>query len=169
MPQFDTHFFSSLIFWEIISFAVLLFILWKYAFPPILQTLDERERKIRESIESAERRSAEAEQRMAEYEAKMKASQKEAEEMIAQAKARAQQMKEENERQLSADAERIKATAAREIEQERRKAVDDVRRYVGELALQVAGKVLERSLTDADHKRLADESLAAVAKDFEKS
>ncbi len=169
MPQFDTHFFSSLIFWEIISFAALLFILWKYAFPPILQTLDERERRIRESIESAERRSAEAEQRMAEYEAKMKASQKEAEEMIAQAKARAQQMKEDNERQLSADAERIKATAAREIEQERRKAVDDVRRYVGELALQVAGKVLERSLTDADHKRLADESLAAVAKDYEKS
>lgn len=168
MPQFDTHFFSSLIFWEIVSFAALLFILWKYAFPPILQTLDERERKIRESIESAERRSAEAEQRMAEYEAKMKASQKEAEEMIAQAKARAQQMKEDNERQLSADAERIKATAAREIEQERRKAVDDVRRYVGELALQVAGKVLERSLTDADHTRLADESLAAVAKDFEK-
>ena len=169
MPQFDTHFFSSLIFWEIISFAILLFILAKYAFPPILHTLDERERKIRESIESAERRSAEAERRMAEYEAKMKASQKEAEEMIAQAKARAQQMKEDNERQLSADAERIKATAAREIEQERRKAVDDVRRYAGELALQVAGKVLERSLTDADHKRLADESLAAVAKDFEKA
>jgi F-type H+-transporting ATPase subunit b len=169
MPQFDTHFFSSLIFWEIISFAILLFILAKYAFPPILHTLDERERKIRESIESAERRSAEVERRMAEYEAKMKASQKEAEEMIAQAKARAQQMKEDNERQLSADAERIKATAAREIEQERRKALDDVRRYVGELALQVAGKVLERSLTDADHKRLADESLAAVAKDYEKS
>ncbi|TSA05648.1 MAG: ATP synthase F0 subunit B [Nitrospiraceae bacterium] len=169
MPQFDTHFFSSLIFWEIVSFAILLFILAKYAFPPILHTLDERERKIRESIESAERRSAEAERRMAEYEAKMKASQKEAEEMIAQAKARAQQMKEDNERQLSADAERIKTAAAREIEQERRKALDDVRRYAGELALQVAGKVLERSLTDADHKRLADESLAAVAKDFEKS
>ncbi|TAL10626.1 MAG: ATP synthase F0 subunit B [Nitrospirae bacterium] len=169
MPQFDTHFFSSLIFWEIVSFAVLLFILAKYAFPPILETLDARERKIRESIESAERRSAEAERRMAEYEAKMKASAKEAEEMIAQAKVRAQQMKEENERQLSADAERIKAAAAREIEQERRKALDDVRRYAGELALQVAGKVLERSLTDADHKRLADESLAAVAKDFGKS
>ncbi|MBI3810465.1 MAG: F0F1 ATP synthase subunit B, partial [Nitrospirae bacterium] len=169
MPQFDTHFFSSLIFWEIISFAILLFILAKYAFPPILRTLDERERKIRESIESAERRSAEAERRMAEYEAKMKASQKEAEEMIAQAKARAQQRKEDNERQLSADAERIKTAAAREIEQERRKARDDVRRYAGELALQVAGKVLERSLTDADHKRLADESLAAVAKDYEKS
>lgn len=169
MPQFDTHFFSSLLFWEIVSFAILLFILAKYAFPPILQTLDERERKIRDSIESAERRSAEAETRMAEYEAKMKAAAREAEEMVAQAKVRAQQMKEDNERQLSADAERIKAAAAREIEQERRKALDDVRRYAGDLALQVAGKVLERSLTDADHKRLADESLAAVAKDFEKA
>ncbi|HEX9284932.1 MAG TPA: F0F1 ATP synthase subunit B [Nitrospirales bacterium] len=169
MPQFDTHFFSSLLFWEIVSFAVLLFILAKYAFPPILQILDERERKIRESIESAERRSAEAERRMAEYEAKMKASQKEAEEMVAQAKMRAQQMKEENERQLQADAERIKAAAAREIEQERRRAIEDVRRYASDLALQVAGKVLERSLTDADHKRLADEALTSVAKDYEKT
>lgn len=169
MPQFDTHFFSSLIFWEIVSFAVLLFILAKYALPPILETLDARERKIRESIESAERRSAEAERRMAEYEAKMKASQKEAEEMIAQAKARAQQMKEENERLLQADAERIKAAAARDIEQERRKALEDVRRHVADLALRVAEKVVERSLTDADHKRLADEALAAVARDYEKA
>ncbi len=169
MPQFDSHFFSSLLFWEVISFGILLFILAKYAFPPIVETLDARERKIRDTIEAAERRSAEAEKRMAEYEAKMKASQKEAEEMIAQAKARAQQMKEENERQLSADAERIKSAAAREIEQERRKALEDVRRYAGDLALQVAGKVLERSLTDADHKRLADEALSSVAKDFEKS
>jgi F-type H+-transporting ATPase subunit b len=99
----------------------------------------------------------------------MKASQKEAEEMIAQAKARAQQMKEENERQLQADAERIKAAAARDIEQERRKALEDVRRHVADLALRVAEKVVERSLTDADHKRLADEALAAVARDYEKA
>ncbi len=169
MPQFDTHFFSSLIFWEIVSFAALLFILAKYAFPPILQILDERERKIRESIEAAERQRVEAERRMAEYDAKMKAAQKEAEELVAQAKARTQQMMEENERRMSAEAERIKAGAAREIEQERRKAVEDVRRYAGELGLRVAEKVLERSLTDADHKRLADEALTAVAKDFEKS
>lgn len=169
MPQFDTHFFSSLLFWEWISFGVLLFFLYKYAFPGILKALDERAQKIRENIESAERSRAEADRRLAEYEAKMKAAQTEAEALIEQAKARVQHLQEENERRLSADAERIKAAAAREIEQERRKALDDVRRYAGELALQVAGKVLERSLTDADHKRLADESLAAVAKDFEKS
>jgi F-type H+-transporting ATPase subunit b len=88
--------------------------------------------------------------------------------MIAQAKVRAQHMMEENERRMSAEAERILANAAREIEQERRKALEEVRRFAGELSLRVAEKVLERSLTDADHKRLADEALTAVAKDFEK-
>ncbi|HZC67114.1 MAG TPA: F0F1 ATP synthase subunit B [Nitrospirales bacterium] len=169
MPQFDTHFFSSLLFWEWVSFGILLFLLYKYAFPGILNVLDERERKIRGSIEAADRQRAEAERRMAEYDAKMRSAQKEAEEMVAQAKVRAQQMMEENERRMSAEAERIKASAAREIEQERHKALDDVRRYASELGLRVAEKVLERSLTDADHKRLADEALTAVAKDFEKS
>ena len=169
MPQFDPHFFSSLIFWEIVSFAALLFILAKYAFPPILEALDARERKIRESIESAERQRVEVDRWMAEYEAKMKAAQKEAEALVEQAKARAQHLMEENERRLTADAERIKAAAGREIDQERRKALEDVRRHVADLALRVAEKVVERSLTDADHHRLADESLAAVAKDYEKS
>jgi len=142
--------------------------LYKYAFPEILKALDERGQKIRETIEAAERQRAEADRRMAEYEAKMKAAQKEAEDVVAQAKVRAQHLMEENERQMSAEAERIKAGASREIEQERRQAVEDVRRYASELGLRVAEKVLERSLTDADHQRLADEALTAVAKDFEK-
>jgi F-type H+-transporting ATPase subunit b len=169
MPQFDTQFFSSLLFWEWVSFGVLLFILYKYAFPGILKALDERAQKIRENIEAAERQRAEAEQRLAEYEAKMKAAHKEAAEVIAEAKVRAQHLMEENERRMSAEAERIKTGAAREIEQERRQAIEDVRRYASELGLRIAEKVLERSLTDADHQRLADEALTAVAKDLEKS
>ena len=169
MPQFDTHFFSSLLFWEWVSFGVLLFFLYKYAFPGILNILDARERKIRESIESAERSRAEADRRLAEYDAKLKAAQKEAEALIEQAKARVQHLQEENERRLSADAKRIKTAAARDIDQERRKALEDVRGHVADLALRVAEKVVARSLTDSDHKRLADESLAAVAKDYEKS
>jgi len=169
MPQFETHFFSSLIFWEIVSFAALLFVLAKYAFPPILECLDARERKIRERIESAERLLAEADRRMIEYEAKMKSAQKEAETMILEAKLRAQHVQEENERRLSADAERIKAAATRDIDQERRRALEEVCRSVSDLALLIAEKLVERSLNDADHKRLVEESLAAVAKDYEKS
>lgn len=169
MPQFETHFFSSLIFWEIISFGILLLVLAKYAFPPILEGLDARERKIRETIESAERLRIEADRRMVEYEAKIKAAQKESEAMMEQAKARAQHLLEENERRLTLDAERIKAAAHREIEQERRRVLEEIRGYTTDLALRVAEKLLERSLTDEDHQRLAEESLAAVARDYEKS
>ena len=79
MPQFDAHFFSSLIFWEVLSFSILFWILYKYAFPPILKTLENRERKIRESLDQAEEnRSATAEQKLKEYEAKLQVAATEA-------------------------------------------------------------------------------------------
>jgi len=163
MPQFDTHFFSSLIFWEFISFGILFWVLWKYAFPPILQTLDERERKIKESLEQADRHRAEAEQKMQEYEAKLKTASREAETLLAAAKDRAQRIMEENEQRLRIETQRSKEDATREIDQERRRAIQEIRNQTTEIALLVAEKVVGRSLTDADHKRMADEALSAVA------
>ena len=163
MPQFDTHFFSSLIFWEFLSFGILFLVLWKYAFPPILQTLDERERKIKESLEQADRHRAEAEQKMQEYEAKLKTASKEAETVLAAAKDRAQRIMEENEQRLRTETQRSKEDAAREIDQERRRAIQDIRNQTTEMALLVAEKVVGRSLNDADQKRMADEALSAVA------
>jgi F-type H+-transporting ATPase subunit b len=167
MPQFESHFFSSLIFWEIVSFGILLWVLYKYAFPPILETLETRERKIRESLEQAERLRVEAERRMQEYEAKLTVASRDAEAVLIQAKERAQRLLDENEQRLVAEAERVKADAAREIDQERRKAIQEIRNQATDLALLVAEKVVERSLTDADHRRLADEALAAVEKTYQ--
>lgn len=163
MPQFDTHFFSSLLFWELVSFGILLWVLYKFAFPPILEVLENRERKIRESLEQAERHRLEAERRLQEYESKMAAAARDAEGILIQAKERAQRTLEENEQRLVAEAERIKADATREIEQERRRALRDIRNQTTDLALLVAEKVVERSLTDSDHRRLADEALQAIA------
>ncbi|MSR24672.1 MAG: ATP synthase F0 subunit B [Nitrospiraceae bacterium] len=163
MPQFDTHFFSSLIFWEFLSFGILFWVLWKFAFPPILQTLDERERKIKESLEQADRHRAEAEQKMQEYEAKLKTASKEAETLLAAAKERAQRIMEENEQRLRTETQRSKEDATREIDQERRRAIQDIRNQTTEMALLVAEKVVGRSLNDADHKRMADEALASIA------
>ncbi len=163
MPQFDTHFFSSLIFWEIVSFGVLLWVLYKFAFPPILEALETRERKIRESLEQAERHRTEAERKLREYEAKLAAAAQEAETVLSRAKERAQHLLEENEQRLKTEAERMKADATREIEAERRRAIQDIRNQTTDLALQIAEKVVERSLTDADHRRLADEALKAIS------
>jgi F-type H+-transporting ATPase subunit b len=164
MPQFESHFFSSLIFWEIVSFAILFFVLYKFAFPGILAALEEREKKIKDSLDQAERHRSEAERKLKEYEAKLNAASKDAEGIMAAAKERAQRLLEENEQRLSAEAERIKGDATREIDQERRKAIQEIRTQTTDMALMVAEKVVERSLNDADHRRLADEALEALAK-----
>ncbi len=163
MPQFDVHFFSSLIFWELVSFGILLWVLYKFAFPPILDALETRERKIRDSIEQAEQNRLTAEQRLAEYEAKLRGAAREAEAVVAEAKAKAQRLLEENEQRLRTESERIQAETAREIERERRKALQDIRNEAADLALTVAERVLERSLSDDDHRRLAREAVQAVA------
>ena len=164
MPQFESHFFSSLIFWEVVSFAILLFVLYKFAFPGILAALEEREKKIKNSLDQAEHHRSEAERRLREYEARLAAASNEAEGILAAAKERAQRLLEENEQRLTAEAERIKGDATREIDHERRKALQEIRTQTSDLALMVAEKVVERSLNDADHRRLADEALDALAK-----
>jgi F-type H+-transporting ATPase subunit b len=168
MPQFESHFFSSLIFWEIVSFAILFFVLYKYAFPGILSILEEREKKIKDSLDQAERHRSEAEHKLREYEAKLNAAAKEAESIMAAAKERVQRLMEENEQRMTVEAERIKGDAMREIEQERRRAIQDIRAQTTDLALMVAEKVVQRSLTDADHRKLADDALDALSKSYQR-
>src|SRR4030095_9856676 len=139
MPQFESHFFSSLIFWEVVSFGILLFVLYKFAFPGILSALEERERKIKDSLAQGEIHRWAAQER-------------------------AQRVGEENEQPLIAEADRIKGDATREIDHERRRAIQEIRTQTTDLALMVAEKVVQRSLTDADHRRLADEALDALSK-----
>ena len=163
MPQFDSHFFSSLIFWELLSFGILFWVLYKFAFPPILQTLENREKKTRESLDQAEQNRAAAEQKLQEYQAKLQMAAKEVETIMSEAKQKAQRLLDENEQRLRAESQRIKEEATQDIERERRKAVQDIRNQTADLAILVAEKVIGRSLSDDDHRRFAQETLAAVA------
>jgi len=168
MPQFEPDFFSSLIFWEVISFAILLFVLYKYAFPGILGALEEREKRIKDSLDQAEHHRSEAERKLKEYEAKLNSAAKDAEAILAAAKERAQRLMEENEQRMTTEAERIKGDATREIDHERRKALQDVRSHTTDLALMVAEKVVQRSLNEADHRKFADEALEALSKSYQR-
>ena len=163
MPQFDTHFFSSLIFWELLSFGILLWVLYKFALPPILETMETRERKIRESLDQAEQNRAAAERKLKEYEAKLQVAAKEVETILTEAKLKAQRLLDENEQRLRVESQRIKEETTQEIDRERRKAIQDIKNQSAELAILVAEKVIGRSLSDDDHRRCAQEALAAVA------
>jgi F-type H+-transporting ATPase subunit b len=130
--------------------------------------LEEREKKIKDSLDQADRHRSEAERTLKEYEAKLSMAAKEADGILAAAKERAQRLMEENEQRMTVEAERIKGEATREIDHERRKAIQDIRAQTTELALMVAEKVVLRSLNEADNRKFADEALEALSKSYQR-
>jgi F-type H+-transporting ATPase subunit b len=159
MPQFDTHFLTPLLFWSAVSFAILLFLLKRYAFPAITEILDARERTIAENLAKAERARKDAEQLLAEYQAKLKAAQQEATAMIDQARKQAQQVAEDNQRRVKQDTDRMLATAREEMARERVRVSKELKDQAVELVIAASERILKRSLTDADQKRLVKEAI----------
>jgi F-type H+-transporting ATPase subunit b len=159
MPQFDTHFLTPLLFWSAVSFAILLFLLKRYAFPAITEILDARERTITENLAKADRARKDAEQLLAEYQAKLKTAQQEAIAMIDQARKQAQQVAEDNQRRVKTDTDRMLATAREEMARERVRVSLELKDQAVELVIAASERILKRSLTDADQKRLVKEAI----------
>lgn len=162
MPQFDTHFLSSLLFWSVISFAILLYLLKRYALPGIVEILEMREKKIKDNLDQAERLKQEAQQLLNQYEAKLKAVQDEGKAILDKARMHAQEQLEENERRMEQETQRMLAEARSEIQRDQQKALQQIQRTAVDLTLLAAEKVLARSLNDADHRRLIDEALRDI-------
>ncbi len=166
MPQFETQFLTPLLFWSIVSFGLLLFILYKYAFPPLLEVLDAREKKIKESLEHAERLQQEARVLMSEYETRIKNARQETEAILEKARARSQQILEESAKSSRQESERMIASARQEIEREKIKLMKEVRQFTGDLVVSATEKLLQRTLNKADHQRLIEESIELVAQSY---
>ncbi len=163
MPQFDLHFLSPLVFWSVVSFGALLFLLYRYAFPVIFRALEEREKTIKDSLDQAERLKQEAQQLLAQYEARLKSVHDEGRMILDAARQQAQLQLEENERRMEQEAQRMLAEARSEIQREQQQVLREVQRAAVDLTLLAAEKVLSRSLTDADHRRLIDEAVQEIA------
>jgi F-type H+-transporting ATPase subunit b len=159
MPQFDTHFMSPLIFWSLVSFGLLLGLLYKFVFPPIIKALDDREKTIKGSLERAEQIRKDAEQLLAEYRSRLKRADEESEKILAETQHRAQRLLEENQQRIVQETGRMTAQARQEILREQQKAMNELKRYVVDLTLLATEKILKRSLNPSDHLRLIEESL----------
>ena len=152
----------GLIFWTIVTFVVLLGILWKFAWNPILGALEAREQAIQRTIDDAERLQAEAEAVLEEHRAKLAEARSEGNRILEEARQAGERMKSEIMEKARAEADKVIERAHRQLELETEKALQDVRSRAADLALLAAERVLERSLTDDDHRRLAREAVAEI-------
>ncbi len=153
----DIH--PGLMIWTIISFLILLVVLKKLAWTPILAALDEREKGIKDNIEAAKLAREEAERALADYRKRLAEAPAEAQGIVAKARLDAERVREELIEKSKADAQALVERARKQIEMESQAAIKAIRAEIAELAVIAAEKIISRSLTPEDQRRLAVEGL----------
>ena len=150
----------GLAIWTLLSFAIVFTLLaWK-VWGPLGAMIDEREKVIQDSIETAKNERAAAEKLLAEQKAVAEQARKEAAEMVRQSQLEVAKAKAELVEKAKAEADALLAAARKTIETEKAKALAEIRSVAVDLAIGAAGKLLEKNLDDAAHKALAADFVA---------
>ncbi|MSQ24010.1 MAG: ATP synthase F0 subunit B [Chloroflexi bacterium] len=154
--------YSSLI-WHAINFLILLFILNRFAFPKVLAVLDERAHRIRESFTHAEALRAETERLHEEGRQTLAKSWQDAQAVLADAQRSAESVLADARLAAREEGDLLIQRARAEIEAERDRAFQELRRQVADLVVAAATHVVARSLDDAGHRELVEQFLATEA------
>ncbi|MCX7832568.1 MAG: F0F1 ATP synthase subunit B [Actinobacteria bacterium] len=154
----------GLMIWTVITFGVFLLLLSKFALGPILSMLDKRRQTIEENLRKAEEAREEAEKLFAEYKERLEQAKKEAQEIILESKRMGEKLKEEIVLEARKEAENLKEKAIRSIELEREKVLQELREKAAEYSVEIASRILKKSIDASTHRNLIDEALEEVAK-----
>ena len=152
----------GLMIWTLVCFAVVFFVLRKFAFGPIQKVIDERRERIRRALDEADEARVEARKLLEEHRKLIGEARGEAEDIrtVARHEAEAQLRRVKDE--AEADRQRRLEETKRQIEAETRRALEAIRAEVAELSLIAAEKVTRRSLDDKDQRRLIDEAIGEL-------
>lgn len=158
----DPHF--GLMFWTVVIFVLLLVLLNRYAFGPIIGAVQERERAITDAMAAAARDRDEAAKLLAEQRKAIEAARNEAQRYIAEGKATGESMRAEMLEQTRQQQAGLLERARKEIESEKVKAIDALRREAVDIALAGAGRLIGQKLDAASDRKLVEEYLATLGK-----
>ena len=144
---------------QIINFAILLGLLYLVAYKPIMRMLDERSRKVKESMEQTELIKQQAERAEEEVKKQIEAAGREGQEIIARAVRSGEDVRQKAQQEARQDVESIIARAGVKIQRERDEAIGELRKEFADLTILAAGKVIDRSLDKEAHRQLIDKVL----------
>jgi F-type H+-transporting ATPase subunit b len=155
---------TGVIFWTVLIFGILMVLLWRFAWPSILKSVEERERRIQKQLEDAERANAEAQRLLEEHKKTVAAARTEAQDMIAKAKQVAQKERETLLAKAREEYEALLVRARKDIEAEKDKALVALRREAVELSIAAASRVIESNLDTEANRKLVANYLASLEK-----
>jgi F-type H+-transporting ATPase subunit b len=148
--------------WGAVAFAVVLFVLNKFAFPLLKQTVEKREQQIQNDLEAADRAKREAQQSKEQYEKQIADARGEANRIIEEARRQAEDVRKDLIAKAERDAEQIATRAEEQLEAERSRTVTELQSTLGDLAIELAEKVVNRSLDASAHRELVDAYIKEV-------
>ena len=147
---------------QICNLMIQLVIFKKLLLKPVKKVIAERKAKADSQIADAQKLRTEAEAMKAEYEQNLQNARTEANQIVAAAQKTATARSEEIVGEARAQAAALKQKAEADIAQERKKAVNEVKDEIGGIAMEIASKVVEREISEKDHKDLIDEFIKNV-------
>ena len=152
----------GLFIWTILTFLVLVALLGKFAWRPLLLALESRQESIRKSLDDAQKAKQELERLHAESAEIIRQSRVEADAIVTRSRGDAERLREEMKQKARAEAEAIVKNAERQIQLETGRAVQHIRREAVDLSVMIASKLIQRNLTKEDNERLIEEALKQV-------
>ena len=150
----NINFFTAL--FTLINTVVLFLVLKHFLFKPVMKMIQDRQQEIDGMYADAGKAKKEAQQMESEYRQKLEESVQTGERLVKEAVARGQSREEEIIRQANAQADAIRAKASADIAKEKKKAINDAKNEISDLAMAIAGKVVGRALNEADQAALVD-------------
>jgi F-type H+-transporting ATPase subunit b len=153
---------AGVMFWTLIIFVVLLVVLSRYAFKPLTAAVEAREKHLEEMIQSAKADRDEAARLLAEQQKALEASRADAQRVVAESRITAEKLRNEMMEQAKVQQRELLDRARGEIENERKRAITDLRREAVDLALAGASKLVERNLDDQTNRKLVESFLASA-------
>lgn len=150
---------------QILNFLILLAILAKFAYKPLLNVMEERRNRIANDLDSAEKTRLEAESLKAEYTQQLADARQQATEIVEKANKIAQNLHDEMVEQARVEKEEMMASAKERIEQEKQQAMLDIRSEVIALSTMIAGKIVDQKLNSAEDQKLVAAAADTVLND----
>ena len=148
--------------WTLTIFVIVVAVLGKFAWGPILKLLQDRESFIHQAVADAKRDREEAEARLKEYGDKLQAARVEAAAMIEGARRDAERLRDELRQKARGEAETLVKNAERQIQLETARALQQIRHEAADLSVMIASKLIGRNLSKEDNERLIEDALRQV-------
>ena len=148
--------------WTLVIFVLVVVLLGKFAWGPVLALLQQREEFIHKSLSDAKRDRDEAEARLKEYAAKLQSAQREAIGIVEEARRDAERLREELRERARTEADTLIKNAERQVQLETSRAIQQIRKEAVDLSVAIASKLLQRNISKDDNERLIDEALRQI-------